>query len=46
MKALKLILAVAVLAISACEATSPVALPQDRDLEQADGPCDPDMAPC
>jgi hypothetical protein len=45
MKALKLILAVAVLAISACEATSPVSLPQDRGLEQANT-CDPDIAPC
>lgn len=46
MKALTLLLVAAVMAISACEAASPVALPQDRGLEQADGPCDPDAAPC
>lgn len=48
MKALSLLFTIAVLAVSACQASSPMA-PQDdgRSLEQAAlGMCDPRHTPC
>jgi NADH:ubiquinone oxidoreductase subunit H len=46
MKALTLLFAVFVLALSACQASSPFELPEgERGLQTADG-CDPDASPC
>ena len=47
MKALKLLVAVAVMAVAACQVSSPTELPQDNNgLEQAGGPCNPQATPC
>jgi hypothetical protein len=47
MKALKLLVAVAVLAVGACQVSSPTELPQDNTgLQQAGGTCNPQATPC
>ena len=47
MNALKLLCAIAILAVAACQVSSPVELPQnDQGLQQADGTCNPETMPC
>jgi hypothetical protein len=46
MNALKLLCAIALLAVAACQVSSPVELPQDQGLQPADGTCNPDVMPC
>ena len=46
MKALTLLFAVAVLALSACQASSPFELTEDERGLQTANNCDPDASPC
>lgn len=46
MKALKLLVALAVMAVAACQVSSPTELPQDNGLQQAGGTCNPQLTPC
>ncbi len=47
MKAVKLLVAVALLAVAACQSQSPLGLSQDRGtLQPAGGPCNPQASPC
>ena len=47
MKALKLLVALAVMAVAACQVSSPTELPQESNgLQQAGGTCNPQATPC
>jgi hypothetical protein len=47
MKALKLFFAIVVLAVSACQSSSPLAVEdEDRSLQQSGDSCWPDASPC
>jgi len=47
MNALKLLVALAIMAVAACQVSSPTELPQDNNgLQQAGGTCNPQFTPC